>query len=104
MEIRNRRAINIIVTSVIFLFLAWLGYAVVHGNGGILERRNTERMIACLEEEIGVLEHEIARTDLELSNLKNNKKHLTQTAREFGYMHEGELVFRFMSRNDVPKK
>jgi cell division protein FtsB len=103
METRNKRVLNIIVTVVIFLFLAWLGYAVVHGNGGILERRDTERMITRLEEEIGALEHEIARTDLELSNLKNNKKHLTQLARELGYMHEGELIFRFMSRGDVPK-
>jgi cell division protein FtsB len=103
METRNKRVLNIIVTVVIFLFLAWLGYAVVHGNGGILERRDTERMITRLEEEIVALEHEIARTDLELSNLKNNKKHLTQLARELGYMHEGELIFRFMSRSDVPK-
>ncbi len=102
MGIRNKRVFNIIVNIVIFVFLAWLGYAVVHGNGGILERRNTERMIARLEEEIGVLEYEIARTDHELSNLKYNKKHLTQLARELGYMHEGELVFRFMSKSDAP--
>ena len=103
MGIRNKRVLNIIVNIVILVFLAWLGYAVVHGNGGILERRNTERMISSLEEEIGVLEREIERTDLGLSNLKNNKKHLTQLASEFGYMHEGELVFRFMSKNDPPR-
>ena len=101
MGIRNKPVLTVLVNIAIFGFLAWLGFAVVHGNGGILERRKTERVIARLENEIDMLEHEIARTDLAISNLKHNRRHLTQLARELGYMRQGETIYRFMSKKDA---
>lgn len=97
----NNRFLGIIVYIVMLVFLAWLGYTVVYGNGGIIERRRTERTLTSLEEEIAALESDIERADLELRNLKSNRKYLTMLARELGYRHEGELIFRFMRKKET---
>ena len=98
---RNRRFIGISVVVLMLVFLAWLGYTVVYGKGGIIERKKTERTLARLEEEIEQLEHDIGKADFELRNLAGNKKYLTQLARELGYRKEGETIFRFLRKKDT---
>jgi cell division protein FtsB len=97
----NKRVIGITVYVLMLVFLAWLGYMIVYGNGGIIERKKTERTLANLEEEIESLERVIEKTDLELHNLESNKKYLTQLARELGYKQEGETIFRFLRKKDT---
>ena len=97
----NKRVLGIVVYVCMLVFLVWLGYTVVYGKGGIVERRMTERTLADLEEEIEVLERHIERADLELLNLRSNERYLTQLARNLGYRHEGEIIFRFLRKKDT---
>ena len=97
----NRKFLSIIVYTVMLIFLAWLGYTVVYGKGGIVERRSTEQTLARLEEEIELLEREIERADIELRNIRGNKRYLAQLARELGYKYDGELIFRFMRKKET---
>lgn len=91
----GKKILNIIIYIIMFSFAIWLGYIIIYGNGGIVERRETQKTLDLLEEEIRELEFQIERVDLQIKDLKNNKKNIESFARELGYKNEGEVIFRF---------
>jgi cell division protein FtsB len=100
---KDKRYLQFIIYIVLILFIGWLGYTIINGKGGIVERNETQRNLSMLEEDIATLEHEIDRIDLEIKNFKDNKKLVAGLAREFGYKQEGELIFRFLPKSERSK-
>jgi cell division protein FtsB len=96
---RDKKHLQFIIYIVLILFIGWLGYTVIYGKGGIIERRETQRNLSLLEEDINSLEHEIERIDLDIKNLKSNRKYVISLARELGYKQDGEIIFRFLQRD-----
>jgi cell division protein FtsB len=100
---KEKRYLQYIIYIVILLFIGWLGYTIVYGKGGIIERSETNRSLALLEEDIDTLEHEIEKIDLEIKSFKDNRKLIEGLAREYGYKREGELIFRFLPKRKKPQ-
>ena len=100
MALREKKYLQFIIYIVILIFIGWLGYTIIYGKGGIIERRETLRNLSFIEEDISVLEHEIERIALEIKNIKSNKKYITGLARELGYKQEGEIIFRFLPKTE----
>ena len=96
----NKKVIGVAVYILMLGFLLWLGYTIVYGKGGIVERRRTERTLACLQTEIEALKHDIEMADKELSNLATSEKYTMQLARELGYKKDGETIFRFLRKKE----
>jgi cell division protein FtsB len=97
---REKKYLQCIIYIVVLVFIGWLGYTIIYGKGGIIERRETQNSLSLLEEDIRVLEHEIERIDLEIKNIKSNKKYITGLARELGYKQDGEIIFRFLPKTE----
>ena len=100
MALRNKKYLQFSIYIVLIIFIGWLGYTIIYGRGGIIERRETQKNLSLLEEDIDSLEHEIERIDLEIKNLKSNRKYMIGLAREFGYKQEGEIIFRFLPKTE----
>jgi cell division protein FtsB len=97
---KEKRYLQYIIYIVILLFIGWLGYAIIYGKGGIIERSETQRSLVLLEEDIDTLEHKIEKIDLEIKSFKDNRKLIAGLAREYGYKREGELIFRFLPKRN----
>lgn len=80
--------------------MIWVSYIIVWGKGGLVERKNLENQILSLEEEVHRLKLQEELLDIHIRNLKENRKYIEGYARELGYKKEGEVIFKFVQKNE----
>jgi len=87
---------------VLSLVIFWMGYSIINGKGGLVKKNLLEQKITVLESEIKELELENTLLDIKIKNLKSNKKFIQGYARELGYKREGDIIYKFIKK-DQPK-
>jgi cell division protein FtsB len=92
--------INTILYLILILSMIWVSYIIVWGKGGLVERKNLENQILSLEEEVHRLKLQEELLDIHIRNLKENRKYIEGYARELGYKKEGEVIFKFVQKNE----
>lgn len=92
--------INTILYLILILSMIWVSYIIVWGKGGLVKRRDLENQILNLEEEIRRLRLQEELLDIHIKNLKENRKYIEGYARELGYKKEGEVIFKFVEKNE----
>jgi cell division protein FtsB len=97
-SIRNK--LNFLVYVVFFLFAFWIFYIIIYGNGGLVNRSKVERQLTHLEAEIQKLETDNSILEWEIDNLRYNRTYIEAFARELGYKKEGEIIYRFMKKEE----
>lgn len=100
MRKRLGQTLNYILLFSILVFILWIGYVIVWGRGGIIERRKAQHELALLQKEIAELKKEEERLDWEIRNMKYNKRYIEGYARELGYKKEGEIIFKFIDQTE----
>jgi cell division protein FtsB len=87
--------------AMFLLFVFWIGYIIINGNGGIKNRMKASRELYILETEIQTLEQESKVMEWEFEKLMSDKSYIESFARELGYKKKGEIIFRFMKNENI---
>lgn len=59
------------------------------------------RELRVLEAEIEQLKKEKETLSWEIKNLKSNKSYIGSVARDLGYKQEGEIIFKFVEKENL---
>jgi len=100
MEKWKGNKLNTIIYIFVILISFWMGYIIVYGRGGIIQRKDVEKKLMLLDTDILNLERKRDMIDLQIKNLKNNEKYIEGYAREQGYKKEGEIIFKFIKKKE----
>jgi cell division protein FtsB len=93
--------LQLIIYCIIFLIAFWISYIIIYGNGGIVKRNKMTRELRVLEAEIEQLKKEKETLSWEIKNLKSNKSYIGSVARDLGYKQEGEIIFKFVEKENL---
>ena len=93
--------LQLIIYCIIFLIAFWISYIIIYGNGGIVKRNKMTRELRVLEAEIEQLNKEKETLSWEIKNLKSNKSYIESVARDLGYKQEGEIIFKFVEKENL---
>jgi cell division protein FtsB len=93
--------LQLIIYCIIFLIAFWISYIIIYGNGGIVKRNKMTRELRVLEAEIEQLKKEKETLSWEIKNLKSNKFYIESVARDLGYKQEGEIIFKFVEKENL---
>jgi len=93
--------LQLIIYCIIFLIAFWISYIIIYGNGGIVKRNKMTRELRVLEAEIEKLKKEKETLSWEIKNLKSNKSYIGSVARDLGYKQEGEIIFKFVEKENL---
>lgn len=98
---QEKRFLQIVAVIAVCSFL-WL--LLVPGSGLItfFNKRSEKKQ---LEREIVQLKAENAELKNSINSLKNDPQYLEEIARkDYGFLKENEMIFKFPDKNDTPKK
>ncbi len=92
--------LNLVFYVIFSLFAFWIGFIIIYGNGGINNRKKASLELQVLEEDIKELERERKLLEWEIEKIRSNRAYIESFARELGYRKKGEIIFRFMKKQE----
>ena len=92
--------LNLVFYVTFSLFAFWIGFVIIYGNGGVNNRRKASLELQVLEEDIKNLEQERKLLEWEIEKIRSNRVYIESFARELGYRKNGEIIFRFMKKQE----
>jgi cell division protein FtsB len=92
--------LNLVFYAIFSLFAFWIGFVIIYGNGGINNRKKASIELQVLEEDIKELEQNRKLLEWEIENIRSNRAYIESFARELGYRKNGEIIFRFMKKQE----
>ena len=92
--------LNLVFYAIFSLFAFWIGFVIIYGNGGINNRRKASLELQVLEEDLKELEQNRKLLEWEIENIRSNRAYIESFARELGYRKNGEIIFRFMKKQE----
>ncbi len=96
--------LNLLIYILIILSAIWISYTIIYGRGGIVKRRELDRQVRQLQDEIEELKDEKKIIENAIVNMKDNTRYIEGFARELGYKREGEIIFKFIEKSDQYKR
>jgi cell division protein FtsB len=87
-----------------FLILAALIYAFVLGDGGAVRIIGLKKRQSELQQSVSDLEHKAALLRSEIDHMKSDPFYLEELGRQYGYVREGETVYKLIPLVDQTKK
>jgi len=100
MKIKNGLIIKLVVYIITLFFTIFIGYSIIFGKGGIMDRKGLEKEIELLRKEIEELENEKGKIGWKIENLQSNKAFVEGFARELGFKKDGEIIFKYIKNSD----